>query len=148
MRENADIFGLIETNLHGFGSRIIRAKPISEQEIRSQLGIPGYDLILPETWKFFSQARLIVFIKSSIPYKLTTLKQSERDLPIVTLVLRSKEVISYVYREYSGGISGLGDEGAQHERLRRMTLHWSHLCDQHSDITVLGDKRRIYENNY
>ena len=44
-REKADIFSLIETNLHGQNSRIIRANPITANEIRAQLDILGYDLI-------------------------------------------------------------------------------------------------------
>ena len=39
-KENADIFCLIETYIHGMGSRIMRTDPINDSDIENHLNIP------------------------------------------------------------------------------------------------------------
>ena len=118
---------MIKTSLHGHNSRIKRSNPANEDEIRTELALAGYDLILPSTWKCHDQARIAVYVKSSIAYKVFKMKPDENDLPIVTLVLNSKEVISYTYREYTWGVSGFSDERTQVDRLNRILKHWEDL---------------------
>ena len=150
--KNADILGIIETNLHGPKSRVIRSNPIKENEAVNELQIPGYDTIFPATWKLHDQARLIVFIRSSIPYKVHDLPQTQSDLPMITLIINNTEAIIFIYREYTGGISGLKDERSQVDRLSRMREHWNQMNLDYKDVTMMGDmnvdEHRLYEPGY
>ena len=152
LEKKADIFGIIETNLHGPNSRVMRSNPIDKTDAINELDIPGYDVIFPATWEWHDQARLLVFIKSSIPYSLHTASPSQRDLPMITLIINNKEAIIYIYREYTGGISGMKDEKSQLDRMRRMKDHWVQISSKYSDVTVLGDmnvdEHRLFEPEY
>ena len=45
-----DVLALIEPELHGPHSRTFRRNPVSEQNLKQALFIPGYDILLPDTW--------------------------------------------------------------------------------------------------
>ena len=52
-----------ESGLHGPASRVRRSNPITTQGILSNLQIKGYRIILPKTWQYHNQARIILFAK-------------------------------------------------------------------------------------
>ena len=143
---------MIETNIHGKNSRIMRGNPASESYILSELIIPGYDIIFPETCKHFQQARIMLYVRSTISYTIIPLNRSKYDLPIITVKVSPNEIISFVYREYTGRVSGLGTEGEQMERLGRIICHWERLGMMYKDLTIIGDlnidERRILDRNY
>ena len=80
------------------------------------------------------------------------MKADEHDLTIMTLVSNTNEVISYTYREYTGGVIGLSNAEAQVDRLNRTIKHWEDLGKQYKDVTLLGDinvdERKFYDNTY
>ena len=57
---------LIEPELHGPHSRTFRRNPVSEQNLKQALSIPGYDILLPDTWYKKEQARIILLVSISI----------------------------------------------------------------------------------
>ena len=71
---------------------------------------------------------------------------------MITLIINKKEAIIFIYREYTGGISGLKDDQSQVDRLQRMRDHWDQMISEYEDVTILGDmnvdERRLYEPGY
>ena len=78
------VLGVSEAALHGAASRTRRKSPTTLSAIQHQLVIPGYTLIVPGTWTSHSQARLIVYIKDSVSYKLMKVPNTQ-DLPLITM---------------------------------------------------------------
>ena len=60
------MLAVIESDLHGPGSRIYRSKPLSTNQIIENLHIDGYSIILPQSWYLHNQARILVYIKEGI----------------------------------------------------------------------------------
>ena len=81
------LFCIIEADLHGPQSRIHRQKTFTTEELHEKLEIPGYSLILPDTWKCHDQARLIVFVNDEIKAVIVPQAIQYNDLPTVTLVI-------------------------------------------------------------
>ena len=106
-QHNQHILGVSETALHGQASRIRRLFPTSRSAIKHHLAIPGFNIILPETWKRHDQARVIIYVKESINPIVIKLYQNFQDLPLVTLELwkeqHKRQFVSYFYREHTGG---------------------------------------------
>ena len=63
---NLHLLCLVEAGLHGPASRIRRTNPITTQGIMSNLQIEGYRIILPKTWQYHNQARIILFAKDDL----------------------------------------------------------------------------------
>ena len=63
------VLGVSEAALHGLGSRVKRVSPTTTSSIKHHLAIPGYKVILPETWRIHAQARLIIYIKDTVSHK-------------------------------------------------------------------------------
>ena len=65
-KHNLHLLCLVESGLHGPASRIRRRNPITTQGILSNLQIEGYRIILPKTWQYHNQARIILFAKDDL----------------------------------------------------------------------------------
>ena len=68
------VLGLVESDLHGVDSRIKRRNPISTKEITEGLQIAGYSIQLPSSWYVHGQARIILYVKDGVTFKLRNLK--------------------------------------------------------------------------
>ena len=77
------IFGIIETNLHSAQSRLQKKTDLTEKQIKERLRIDGYTIELPDTWKHFGQARILVYVSDVINYKRKLMEQKDADLPNV-----------------------------------------------------------------
>ena len=134
---------LVESDLHGPQSRIRRRNPITESQIRSSLKIEGYRIILPQSWEVHGQARVILYVKEEIKIKVIPLARELTDLPCITCQIgtgkEKKTIVSFFYREWTSGVSGLAEASQQNERLRRQVQHWKTVQQGNKDIIVLGD---------
>ena len=74
---------LIETDLHSSLSRHKRRVTFTRSEICNILGIPGYNIHLPATWKYYGQARLIVYVKEELKVNERLLEARLTDLPMI-----------------------------------------------------------------
>ena len=68
-KHKPQLFGVIESDLHGLNSRVNRTKKYKTEEIISKLHIEGYKIILPKTWDLHGQARLIVYVCDTLKIK-------------------------------------------------------------------------------
>ena len=83
------LFGLIECDIHGSGSRIVRANPISTDTILANLKVDGYNIKLPQSWSSHNQARIIVYVKEDIKVRWRELGPQDTDLPSVSCEIGS-----------------------------------------------------------
>ena len=137
------VLGLIECDLHGTGSRVRRRNPISTKEINDSLHIEGYSIKLPQSWYVHGQARIIVYVKDGVTFKLRNLKHEDADLPSITgevsIGREKRTCVNFFYREWTGGVSGTGDNISQAERLSRQVDHWKSLYSSNRDVVIMGD---------
>ena len=120
-QNNLHVLGITEAALHWAKSRVRRQFPATLPSLKYHLRVPGYTLLLPDTWEKHSQARLVVFVKESLNYKVVRLDQFLRDLPLLTMEVwkggQQHTLVSYFYREYTGGVSGWSSLGSLRESL-------------------------------
>ena len=134
---------LIETDLHSSMSRHRRTVTLTGNDISSALGISGYKIYLPATWKYHGQARILVYAKEELKIHEKQLGASLTDLPIlsfeISLGKEKKTIVNYFYREFTSGVTGLKTIQQQMERLNRMLKHWKSLMESNKDVVCLGD---------
>ena len=112
--------------------------------MKEKLHIPGYSVILPDSWKKYDQARIVVFISDDIKAVPVPQLPSNSDLPIITLDVglgRCKKTrVNYYYREWTNGVTGESSQPAQLQNLQRLVTHWTQLPGQQQrDVVTLGD---------
>ena len=142
-KHQLEVFGIIESDLHGANSRHHRVRPLTTIDINQKLKIEGYNILLPQSWQSHAQARIIVYIKEGIQIKERKLKPENSDLPSISFELglsrEKKTCFNFFYREFTGGVSGLSDITSQKERLGRLTQHWKSLFKGNRDVVIMGD---------
>ena len=79
------VFGVVESDLYSPASAANRSLKLTRNELFEKLRIEGYDIALPCTWEHYGQARVLVFVKSDLNYKILPVNPSVIDLPNVTL---------------------------------------------------------------
>ena len=82
IKRRLDMLGIIESDLHGRMSRQRRGYTVTRNKICSILGIPGYRIYLPATWKQHGQARLVVYAREELKVNEKILEASLTDLPM------------------------------------------------------------------
>ena len=101
---------VIEADLYSLMSRSLRRNPVTRKEIEVILGIPGYRIHLPATWKQHGQARLIVYANEELTVKEVGLETSLTDLPLITFEIgfakERKTIVNFFYREFTSGVTG------------------------------------------
>ena len=134
---------LIETDLHSKMSRQKRRSTLTRKNIENVLGIPGYQIYLPATWKLHGHARLLVYAKDELKVRERQLDASLTDLPMLTFEIgfgmEKRTIVNYFYREFTSGVTGLKTTQDQMERLKRMIRHWESLASSNKDLVFLGD---------
>ena len=134
---------LIEADLHGVTSRVRRVKPLTGREIEKNLKIENYKIILPQSWQHHGQARVLLYVRDDINLKVKPLARGNTDLPSISCEIgvgrEKKTRVNFFYREWTSGVSGLGDTNSQTERLKRQIDHWKTLHTGGRDTIVLGD---------
>ena len=122
---------------------------MSEFGLKQALSIPGYDILLPDTRGTSDQARILLYAKFSISCKLMKQPQYVNSLPTITVeVKKGKEkatIVNFTYREYTGGVSGLGDLDSQKDRLQRVLRWWTALSHRRGDFLIMGDINLDYK---
>ena len=124
MDKKLDICGIIEADLHSATSRTFRRQPLQTPSLLENLEIPGFTILLPRTWDLHGQAKLVLFVRQGLRYKILPTPHYCTDLPVITLTASKggerPSTFGYVYREYTGGVSGLGCSDSQKECLSRL----------------------------
>ena len=117
----------IEADLHGIISRVKRIKPMTSREIEENLKVENYKTLLQKSWQAHGQARILLYVRDDISLKVKPLTRSDTDLPSVACEIgvgrEKKTRVNFFYREWTSGVSGLGDNGSQVERLKRQINH-------------------------
>ena len=143
MTNDLQLLCLIEADLHGVTSRVRRVKPITGKEIEESLKIENYKIILPQSWQVHGQARVILYVREDINLKVRPLARENSDLPSVSCEIgvgkEKKTRVNFFYREWTSGVSGLGDNSSKVERLKRQISHWKTLHAGGRDTIILGD---------
>ena len=126
---NLHLLCLVEAGLHGPASRIRRKNPITTQGIMNNLQIEGYRIILPKTWQYHNQARIILFAKDDLKVTEKVTPREFSDLPTITCKIgigrEKKSTVKIFCREWKSEMSGLKDIRAQSERLTRQIECWN-----------------------
>ena len=116
---------------------------LTTQGILCNLQIEGYRIILPKTWQYHNQARIILFAKDDLKVTEKVTPREFSDLPTITCEIgvgrEKKTTVNFFYREWKSGVSGLEDKNAQNERPRRQIQCWTNLQNPNSDMVTLGD---------
>ena len=137
------LMAVIEADIHGPGSRTLRNKYYTTDEIHDKLHIDGYKIELPNTWTKHNQARIIVYISDELNAKKIDVTDDVDDLPTITLQVgmgrERKSIVNFFYREWTNGVSGLNSEQEQEERLSRQINLWKTLSAMDRDLLILGD---------
>ena len=137
------LMAIIETDLHGPGSRTHRNKYYTTDEIHDKLHIDGYRIELPNTWTNHNQARLIVYVNDQLKAKKIDITDDVDDLPTITFEIgmgrERKSIVNFFYREWTNGVSGRNSEQEQEERLARQINLWKSLSAMDRDLAILGD---------
>ena len=68
-KHQLDVFGILESDLNGVGSRINRSRPLSTSDVHHSLHVDGYYILLPQSWHTHGQARIFVYIREGIQIK-------------------------------------------------------------------------------
>ena len=137
------VLGIIECDLHGPNSRVSRRNPLKNSEIHEKLNIEGYSIYLPQSWYSHGQARVMAYVKEEIKPIIRNVPPASSDLASISLEIglgkETKTCFNIFYREFTGGVSGLGDLQAQKDRLSRQISHWKSLYGRGKDVVILGD---------
>ena len=142
-RHDLHLLGIVESDLHGVSSRVKRSNPVTTKEILDILHVDGYSIKLPSSWYSHGQARIIMYVKEGVKVKMRKLNDQDTDLPTLSCEIglgkEKKTVANFFYREWTSGVTGLGDEASQIERLTRLIQHWKSLYSRNKDVLILGD---------
>ena len=142
-KQNPSLLCIIEADLHGINSPSQRKTIFTKREIEEYLHIPGYTIILPDTWLNFNQARLIVYVREHISVKKRENPDCIIDLPSITLEVgigkERRSIVNFYYREWTNSISGDRSVNSQIERFQRQVNYWRALRSEDRDLILLGD---------
>ena len=121
---------------------------MSEQNLKQALSIPGYDILLPDTWYRKEQARIILLVSNSISCTLVKQPAYMSNIPSITVeVKKGREkatLANFTYREHTGGVTGEGDMDSQRQRLEKILKWWTTLSNRRKDLVLLGDMNLDY----
>ena len=143
VKKNLHMLCIIETDLHSYMSRSKRRVVVTKKDIESSLGILGYKIYLPATWKQHGQTRILVYAREELKVKQKVLEAALSDLPMLTFEIgfgnERKTIVNFFYREFTNGVTSLNTAQDQMERLGRMIGHWRSLASSKKDLVCLGD---------
>ena len=110
---SVDVLALFEPELNGPHSRTFWRNPVSEQSLKQALSIPGYDILVPDTWYKNEHARILLLVSNNISCTLVKHPAYMSTIPSITVeVKKGREkatLANFTYREHTGGITGEGD---------------------------------------
>ena len=115
----------------------------STEQLMETFQIPGYNIILPDSWTVHDKARIILYVNNELNIKVCSLENDEKHLQVITLEIgfgRSKKhFLSFYYREWKNMVTGLSDKKSQVEDLIKLTNIWRRYTDSDKDFVSLGD---------
>ena len=116
---------------------------LSTSQVMDQLKIPGYSLILPESWQLHKKARIILYVSDELNFKTCKLNDDEKHLQTITLEVgfgrSSKHFVNFFYREWTSCVTGENDLNTQNENLKKLMTIWQRCTDTDRDFVSLGD---------
>ena len=65
--------------------KVYRDQPLSTKAIYEVLAIKGYNIILPQSWFKFDQARVFLYVKEGIQVKEIQLNDADADLASISI---------------------------------------------------------------
>ena len=138
-----DIMALNEAGIHGPRSHTIRATPMSDTSLHRELALPGYRILLLESWSKHDTARIMVYVRAEINTSTIQTQTHTADLPVISFTARkgaeAKTAFTFYYREFTGGVSGIRTQEAQAERLSCLLAHWEEVGRLGLDLVHMGD---------
>ena len=85
----------------------------------------------------------MAYVKEEIKPIVRNVPPESSDLASISLEIglgkETKTCFNIFYREFTGGVSGLGNLQAQKDRLSRQISHWKSLYGRGKDVVILGD---------
>ena len=137
------LLGVVESDLHSVSSRVRRANPLTTKDVIEKLHVDGYEIKLPLSWQSHGQARIFLYVKEGVHVNIRELSSQDSDLSSISCEIglgrEKKTCANFFYREWTGGVSGLGDMDSQLDRLTRQVKHWKSLFTRNRDVIILGD---------
>ena len=130
-----DMLAIIESNL--------RMEKINKEDISLAVTLPNFRVVLPDSWDVHGVARILILVKTSLNVEIMKTGTISNDLPTVTMKVRISRremlMVNFFYREFTGGVSGLKNQGAQLERLKRQVKVWQKMAGGGKDFVIMGD---------
>jgi hypothetical protein len=128
----------------------------STEKLMETFQIPGYNIILPDSWTVHDKARIILYVNNELNIKVCSLENDEKHLQVITLEVgfgRSKKhFLSFYYREWKNMVTGLSDKKSQVDDLIKVTNIWRRYTDSDRDFVSLGDMnicaKRLEDESY
>ena len=115
----------------------------SSEQVEKVFRIPGYSIILPESWLLYDKARIILYINDELNYKICGLKDGEKHLQTITLEVgfgkSSKHFVNFYYREWKSVVTGNKSEADQVQNLKKLMNIWQRCTETNKDFVSLGD---------
>ena len=115
----------------------------SSEQVEKVFRIPGYSIILPESWLLYDKARIILYINDELNYKICGLKDGEKHLQTITLEVgfgkSSKHFVNFYYREWKSVVTGNKSEADQVQNLKKLMNIWQRCTETNKDFVSLED---------
>ena len=115
----------------------------STEQVNEIFKIPGYSIILPESWILYNKARIIVYVNEELKFMICDLKDDEKHLQTITLEMgfgrSSKHFVNMYYREWKSIVTGENSLESQIQNLQKLMNVWQRCADSTKDFVSLGD---------
>lgn len=106
LAHNVDLLAIIEANIHGLRSNVIRVTLLTNEAAHRELAIPGYKIIFPTSWARHDTARIMLYARTNISVQVLHTRAQLADLPVISVTARRgaevKTAYTFMYREYTG----------------------------------------------
>ena len=112
MRNNPHLISVSEINIFKdeTNSNEESKTVFSTEQLHKTFKIPGYEIIIPESWKVYGKARMLVYVHEEIKFKVCELQDDEKHLQTVTLEVgfgrAAKHYVNMYYREWKSIVTG------------------------------------------
>ena len=113
----------------------------STSQLKEKINIPGYKIILPDSWEQHGLARVLVYVKEDLKSKVVNTTNPSNLIQTITLELgygRSKtHFFNFYYREWTNWVRG--SKVHQEEDLELLLKIWRECTEKDSDFIAMGD---------
>ena len=142
-KHKPEVFGVSEVNFKRDESNLDEDKlnNFSTSQLKEKINIPGYKIILPDSWEQHGVARVLVYVKEDLKSKVVKTTNPSHLIQTITLELgygRSKtHLFNFYYREWTNCVRG--SKVHQEEDLELLLKIWRECTEKDSDFIAMGD---------